>query len=738
MRCKNGHEMPFDPDLGLRYNCIFCEAIQRPTSDDYLTRTELKLVTESRPAQIQLSKIIDQAYVDDQVVMVEAGTGVGKSFAYLLPAILSGKRTVVSTAKKSLQSQLIKKDLPYLQQILAAGGFRFTFAPAYGKNNYACLSEVKKQTNALEFDRKWSWFFEHAPTGRWVEEKEAYAKYVGKGGKHSVKLPMATSKFSAEDCKGPTCNHASECKFLEARKKVDNANVVVANHWLVGFHLRLQREMNAFQLLGEMPYLIVDEAHKFEDGIRAAFTHEIRENALKSIISGYEEIFEQLPGPEQARLGGSLDFPRKATLKKAWDGMFKRVKPHGDAPLSAQMFGKEGGFLHAQIEKVMKQFDDPQFIRDLTGCSHANAFALIAALEKTDDKKYSGIQMDEFAFGLWFNLQTTKRRLKSINDALTAVYEESDNRVSFLEHTGHYAAIRIAPIDIAPFMIPAHNNIKSTIYVSATLAVNNSMKVFSRRTGVSRHEPTQVVQAQFGSSFDLDKQALMYLSKKVPIATRKEGEVDVYRKALAEEIYALTHAIQGNAFVLFTARDEMRSVYEELSGRSKHPLLVQDKISAAELLDQYRRTDNAILLGVKSFWEGIDVPGDKLSLVIITKLPFPGRSDPIVTARRARARDEWFRRVDLPDMILDLRQGVGRLIRSKQDRGVIAILDQRLLTKRYKSQVINSLGIKQVTTSDVRVQRALKALAMGRSKNRRKEVGHAQNDSGDHASSRSA
>ena len=157
-------------------------------------------------------------------------------------------------------------------------------------------------------------------------------------------------------------------------------------------------------------------------------------------------------------------------------------------------------------------------------------------------------------------------------------------------------------------------------------------------------------------------------------------------------------------------------VYEALNGHSQYPILMQDKVSAAELLDQYRQTDNAILFGLKSFWEGIDVPGDKLSLVIISKLPFPNRSDPVVEARRARAGNKWFMHVDLPDMILDLRQGVGRLIRSKQDRGVIAILDQRLLTKRYKSQVINSLGIKQVTSSDVRVLRALKALANRKSR----------------------
>ena len=292
MRCnKCNCSLPFDPDdLTLEYSCLYCDGTHQLTSKDYLSRADLGIVTESRSAQIQFSDVVSQAYRQDQVVMVEAGTGVGKSWAYLLPAILSGSRTVISTAKKSLQSQLIKKDLPYLQSKL---GIPFTFAPAYGKSNYACMKEVRAHTKPAEYKRTWEWFFEYAPTARWAEIQEAQARYRAKEvTKRKIQLPVAKTRLSAEKCESRNCKYTADCKYLAARQKVHEAHIVVANHWLVGFHLRLRREISEYGLLGEMPYLIVDEAHKFEDGVRAAFTHEIHEAALPQLIRDFENLGE--------------------------------------------------------------------------------------------------------------------------------------------------------------------------------------------------------------------------------------------------------------------------------------------------------------------------------------------------------------------------------------------------------------------------------------------------------------
>lgn len=695
MRCRKCKcEMPFDISLGITYDCIFCDGTQVPTAEDYLSNSSLTVANEIRPAQIHLTKLVDTSFQTPQVLMIEAGTGTGKSLSYLLPAILSGKRTIVSTAKKSLQSQLIEKDLPYLQSKLSSAGITFKYAPAYGKNNYVCEKNVKKQNKGAKFKNGWEWFFTHAPTARWDEAQLALDKYKSTTkSKRAVKLPVYNSTLSAEDCTGSACPLAASCKYMEAKRAVDQANIVVTNHWLVGFHLRLKKEM-AFELLGQIDYLIVDEAHKFEDGIRDAFTHEIRENALQNIVSSFEEDS-----------GTDLEFPDKAQLTAAWASLFKKVKPFGDTSIGADTMGHEGTHLQKVVAQTLAKFTDPKYIAQVLGCNSDHAKALAGQ----DNTRV--VPLDESQSQAHIAMYNARKKLESINQALISVYEDTTNRVCYVENTGFYCAIRIAPIDIAPFMHSAHEEINSTSYVSATLAINNTMDVFSRRTGVSKCPPSKVVSARFGSAFDLDKQALLYLSKSVPIPTRKDSEVQAYRSALADEIRELSHAIKGNTFVLFTARDEMKDVYERLSPVSNHPILIQDKISAAELLTQYRNTPNAILFGLKSFWEGVDVPGNKLSLVIITKLPFPGKNDPIVEARRAKAGNEWFNKVDLPDMILDLRQGVGRLIRTKQDRGVIAILDQRLLTKRYRTQVINSLGITRVTTNIERVKKGLNVLA---------------------------
>jgi ATP-dependent DNA helicase DinG len=293
---------------------------------------------------------------------------------------------------------------------------------------------------------------------------------------------------------------------------------------------------------------------------------------------------------------------------------------------------------------------------------------------------------------------------------------QEKNEVVYIDNDVRGCSINIAPIDIASLLAVQYKEpSNTTVYVSATLAINGTLDIFKQRVGVHLADNPRLLESMFGTAFDLDKQALLYLSKVVPIPTREDATVGTYRSRLVEEIYDLVSANNGNAFVLFTARDEMDFVTNELKSRSSLPILEQEAgRSAADLLKRFRATDNAVLLGLKSFWEGVDVAGDKLSLVIITKLPFPGRSDPIISARRERAGDSWFAYVDIPDMTLDLRQGVGRLIRSATDRGVIAILDQRVLSKPYGKGVLRSIGLKQVTTNKDAVLRALGNLASKR------------------------
>lgn len=724
--CKS--EMPFldDPELQRQYDCMYCSQPVRPTAEEYLGNNPLSFVTEVRPDQVTLSKLVDNALYQEEIVVIEAGTGVGKSFAYLLPAVLSGKRVIVSTAKKSLQDQLLEKDLPFIKQkLIDAGNPRlFTFAPGYGKSNYACYREARKAIKKKDWP-SWEAFFKYAPTWRWEEAAQAYAQYRSSGGRAKIHLPKYNSALTAEQCVGAAdCKHSDECEYLAARTRMKEADVVVANHWITGFHLRLQQEKE-YHLLGEAAYLIVDEAHKLDEGIRSAFTQEIRENAMTKALDSFEDYCDHI---------GCTDFDnlRSITgLKAAWATLFSKVKAEGrrSKTHSVKDLGSEGILAYKALLGLNRELLSKS--QNFLGVGGKSLESLTSPFGGSGPRRPPRVPNEDDAAMAhsvlvkngkvehWFALRKLLTTVEQLMHALEDVGNKdvSDNLVTYIEQMGQYTAIRIAPIDIAPMMQKAHASLSSAVYLSATLATNGTMEVFKKRTGIHSKGKKNVVVSQFGSAFNLDKQAILYLSDKVPVPTRREGEVEDYLDTLHDEIRTLIEANQGNAFCLFTARDEMLAVYERLCHSTDLPLVVQrEGDAAANVLEQYRNTDNAVLLGLKSFWEGVDVSGDKLSLVIITKLPFPGRSDPVVDARRAKAGDQWFRYVDLPDMTLDLRQGVGRLIRSKKDRGVVAILDQRLLTKRYKAQTLRSIGMRQVTTNRPAVVKALNNLVAQRNK----------------------
>jgi ATP-dependent DNA helicase DinG len=645
------------------------------------------------------------------------------SFAYLIPAVLAKHRVVVSTAKKALQSQLLEKDLPYIQKVLReTTNTQFTFAAAYGKGNYACYYLAKKHVAKHNW-APWDIFFQYSSTWHWEDAEKAAAEHFKKTKNSGSKLKVIkpSNKYSAEHCIGANCTHFKTCNFQQARKEMLDADVVVANHWLVGYDIRLRQEMS-FELLGEYALLIVDEAHKFEDGIRAAFTFEIRENALQQLIDDFESTWENLPSDVQTTVGNNGEIPNVTSLQKTWKALFNKVAQLNtkdpSSPVSAQTLGKEGSDLYTAIEIARVRMQSAPFLQHFFQISSSQTAGLIAVTAYSIELKNTHpiyATSENYKVDLWFLYKRTFERLLYFKRTLDSVANAEENRVSYVENTGRYKTLCTAPINVGPFLEFSHGTLKSTVYTSATLAINGSMDVFNHRLSLHKVKPSQLTTAQFGSAFDLNKQALLYVSKRVPIPTRKQDIVDDYRISLADEIYELITANQGDALVLFTARDEMNSVYENLSQRlCPFPLLIQSKASASELLIKYRTTPRAVLLGLKSFWEGIDVQGDKLQLVIVTKLPFPNRSDPVVAARREKAGDFWFQSVDIPDMTLDLRQGIGRLIRSTSDRGVIAILDQRLLTKGYRKQVLRSLGLNQITNNQPAVLRALNNLSKQR------------------------
>lgn len=700
MQCIScGATMPFIDTEPTSFGCVYCSGTQYPDAVDLLSQETLGFVHEVRPGQVALAEGIGDNIRDAGAALYEAGTGVGKSFAYLLPAILSGKRTVISTAKKSLQAQLYDKDLPYIKEQLRKRGhprsaFKFFFG--YGKSNYACRLRITKDKAGTKEWPKYEKFLNKSTYGRWEDGEK-------------LRLKLDTS-MSAEDCVGADCRHYKrECGYVAARKELLEADVVVTNNWLLGYHYRLRREMPNYFLLGEFSHLIVDEAHKIEDGIRSAFKNETNLNFTVALRKQFETL--QARAEKHVTLP-DLDRVLEPTWQKAFEG-FQRANAAGTNTLTISE-SKHVSEVIRRISVIADYLLDDKTLDDVFKTKDAPPRSLLrtrwtdsATVDKTPDVTQLDTALsgpspgfpsdaeDQLSF---MAVDKIINSLKSARDTLQMVLESPANRTWTITKniyngkTNFYLAS--LPINIGSYLPE-----KEITYLSATLALNGDFRDFAGRVGLY-HKPyaSQV----YPSPFNMRKQAHLFVPspKNMPVPATKEGVArDLFRTALGEHIYKLAMANKGNAFVLFSSNEELASVEQYLSDQDlRLPVISQLNMSPEEALIRYRETDNAVLLGSKSFWEGVDVSGDKLSLVIIAKLPFPNTKDPIVKARKAAidtsdTDNSSFPFVDLPDMLFDLRQGIGRLIRTTSDTGVIAILDQRIYTKSYGKAVVDLVGL---------------------------------------------
>lgn len=684
MKCACGAVMPFVEEQPTQFDCVFCDKTQYPQTTDLLSQLSLGLVKEVRDGQIALSESVEDSILTSNVAMFEAGTGVGKSFAYLLPAILMGKRVVISTAKITLQNQLVDKDLPYLKAFLTKIGHpkaEFNFFCAYGKSKYACY---KKANEA----------FHGKPAWKPYEKLFLKSKYALWEDAYKMRLKVDQS-YSAEDCIGVNCTFYSKCQYIAARRAMASADIVVTNNWLLGYHYRVQQENSQIELLGPIEHLIVDEAHKIEDGIRSAFTNETKLNNIDNIIKNYEAVQELCSVfPDLA----DLDI-----LKAAWDVSFndlintksnKRALPN---PEVLENIKHLISVLQNIINTVISSVEIPQVMTDQNSAyrfkQYLTTMYMPAAIPVSE-------QFDKFLFETPTTLAINKL-LSSLQNGKTvfdAILQPPPNRVwditNDTKNKSNYV-LQSIPVNIGSYLPK-----KGVTYLSATLAIDKTFDAFATRVGHSQG-PSTYVSNIFESPFNIQKQSWLYVAseKSVPAPPRSsanDSDKLAYRDAISNQILELIYANKGDALVLFTATEELKHVAAYLKSKAfPYPVFTQGEFTPVDALAQYRVTPHSTILGLKSFWEGIDITGEKLSLIIIPKLPFPVPNDPIIAARKAQFSVEArsFMHVDFPEMMFDLRQGVGRLIRSKTDKGVIAILDSRLTTKRYKVEVLRTLGL---------------------------------------------
>jgi ATP-dependent DNA helicase DinG len=595
---------------------------------------------EERPAQRKLAQAVAEVLDAGGLLLAEAGTGTGKTLAYLLPAVNLGRRVVVSTGTKNLQEQLVQKDIPILARAL---GRELSVAVMKGRANYLCLLRFSSFAKAGSFRR-----LGEVPVYRAVE---AWAPETQTGDRAEVAdMPDSVDFWrevsaASENCIGQSCSLFESCFVTRMRQRALEADLVVVNHHLLCADLAV-KDGSYGQVIPAYDTLILDEAHLIEDvatqyfGVQVS-SHRVEELArdvereLKAAKLDAREVRAEVEGVRLRgdRLFGLLSRGRGGRLAPGW--MSARV-----AEESLGLLQRLEGLRTALLAVP----DRPEALSGLAG----RALALAG----------------ELAF---------------------LMRADADDHVYFVETRGRGVFLRAMPIDVSGRLKEVlFDEVRAAVLTSATLAVDGGFTYVKDRLGI---EPTR--ELLLASPFRYEEQAVLYVPKDMP-----EPQAPEFVDHVAEEVVSLLELSRGRAFVLFTSYANMNAVASLIAGRVDYPLLIQGEAPKAQLLDTFRETPHAVLLATASFWQGVDVAGEQLSCVIIDKLPFASPGDPVVSARIERLRSRGqnaFGEYQVPVAVLMLKQGLGRLIRSATDRGILAVLDSRLLRKQYGRRFLESL-----------------------------------------------
>jgi ATP-dependent DNA helicase DinG len=598
-----------------------------------------------RAQQRDMAIAVAEAIRDNAILVAEAGTGTGKTFAYLVPALLAGGKVVVSTGTKNLQDQLFQKDLPMVRDALKAP---VSVALLKGRSNYVCHYHLAlAQSNGL---------FKTREDVKHLAKIVNYAKVTQSGDKSGLadvpeNAPIWMHVTSTRDnCLGQECPHHGECFVLKARKEAMEADVVVVNHHLFFADVML-RDEGVAELLPACNTVIFDEAHQLPETASLFFGESLSTS----------QLFDLSQDARVETLSGAKDF---AALPVACDELEKAAR---DLRLA---FKKEGR-MAADATKSIKEFAPAlktlgEKLKNLT-----------ALLEKQAERS-EGLE------NCWQRAQALVQQLKHWQDG------DMPETVRWLEVFHHSLQLNTTPLSIADiFKKQISGHPRAWIFTSATLAVKQNFSHYQNEMGL-----TEARTACWDSPFNYPEQALLYVPQNLP-----EPNTEGYTDAVVQAALPLIEASKGRAFLLFTSLRAMQRAYEILQAEFdrknlKYPLLLQGEGSRNELLTRFRDHGNAVLLGSQSFWEGVDVRGEALSLVIIDKLPFAPPDDPVLAARIAELNRQGrnaFMEFQLPRAIINLKQGAGRLIRDESDRGVLMICDPRLITKHYGKRIWQSL-----------------------------------------------
>lgn len=600
----------------------------------------------ARAGQLEMAEAIKKVINNQQVIVAEAGTGTGKTFAYLVPALLSGGKVIISTGTKTLQDQLFGRDIPVVRDALRVP---VTVALLKGRANYVCHYHLERAKNDGRLPTR--------DDVMHLARIESFARISVTGDRadcaevpeNAGVWPLVTS--TRDNCLGSQCEHYDKCFVMKARKQALEADVVVVNHHLFFADVML-REESVAELLPACNTVIFDEAHQLPETASLFFGQSVSTTQLLDLA-------------RDARIEGATAARDFAALPAAANVMEKAAR---DLRLA---FEDSGTRMPAALLRKRREVTE----------------ALATATERLTELAEALHGQAARSEGL----QKCFERADALSAQLAGWREDKDaSLVRWVEVFHQSVQFNATPLSIAEiFRKQVEAQARAWVFTSATLSVNGDFSHYVKELGI---EAAQT--ASWASPFDFAQQGLLYVPQGLP-----EPNTPAYTAAVVEAVLPAVGASRGRAFLLFTSLRAMREAQallaEAFSSRGwDYPLLVQGEGSRSELLERFRALGNAVLIGSQSFWEGVDVRGEALSLVMIDKLPFAPPDDPVLAARIEKINAEGrnaFMEHQLPRAVISLKQGAGRLIRDEADRGVLMICDPRLISKSYGKRIWRSL-----------------------------------------------
>ncbi|OFW02376.1 MAG: hypothetical protein A3I61_12930 [Acidobacteria bacterium RIFCSPLOWO2_02_FULL_68_18] len=650
---------------------------------------------EPREGQRRMAEAVAGVLEAGGLLLAEAGTGTGKTLAYLVPAILSGRRVLVSTGTKNLQEQIFFKDLPLLQQAL---GTPFTATLMKGRGNYVCLQRWEVYRAAVQG--------EGAAGGRLIEASDrvllpivdAWLERTETGDRAELRdLPEDVPLWKeiaadADTCLGSECPHYDDCFVTRMRRRAADSDVVIVNHHLLCADASVRQSAYG-EVIPDCSTLVVDEAHQLEDVATQYFGCFVSVYRVDELVRDTERLLSARDldtgdvRRATARISERSRIFFSALALPVADRSGHPEQRRGVAGVLQPAWGSETRVRYT-AEALAEHYEDGAAL-----CGALEGLeATLALLKQPSAAPGNEVPPAAADPDIAEALAALERRAGELARDLRFLLRAGDpDFVYYVETRGRSLFLRASPIDVSRIVGDAlFDRMRVTVLTSATLAVDGSFAYVKGRLGIRDAEELRVA-----SEFDYARQTLLYLPRRVP-----SPRTPAFAQAAAREVVEILKRSRGRAFVLFTSYNILRSVQPLVEMALPYPILVQGTAPRTELIERFRSTSHAVLLATSSFWQGVDVVGDALSCVIVDKLPFASPGDP-VTAARIEAINagggDAFADYQVPLAILALQQGLGRLIRHRTDRGVLAVLDPRLRTMGYGRRFLASLPPAPVT-----------------------------------------